>query len=50
MRLSAQVYTDLDDFEHVGRALKEVCEAIERGDHHQLEPSDDGLTHAEQDE
>ncbi|GAA5830466.1 hypothetical protein JCM3766R1_002731 [Sporobolomyces carnicolor] len=50
VRLSAQVYTDLDDFEHVGRALKEVCEAIERGDHHQLEPSDDGLTHAEQDE
>ncbi|GAA5877320.1 hypothetical protein JCM1840_007196 [Sporobolomyces johnsonii] len=32
-RLSAQVYTDLADFEYVARALGTVCEQIERGEH-----------------
>jgi len=50
VRLSAQVYTDLDDFEYVGKALKEVCEAIERGEHVQDEKGKEGLTGAEEDE
>ncbi|GAA5972826.1 hypothetical protein JCM21900_006910 [Sporobolomyces salmonicolor] len=33
VRLSAQVYTDLADFEYVGGALRKVCEQIERGEH-----------------
>ncbi|GAA5847119.1 hypothetical protein JCM5353_005150 [Sporobolomyces roseus] len=51
VRLSAQVYTDLDDFEYVGQALKEVCEAIERGEHLQdSERAEKGITGAEEDE
>jgi len=51
VRLSAQVYTDLDDFEYVGQALKEVCEAIERGEHLQDNVrAEKGITGAEEDE
>ncbi|GAA5995345.1 hypothetical protein JCM5350_003959 [Sporobolomyces pararoseus] len=57
VRLSAQVYTDLKDFEFVGKALREVCQAIERGEHLQLEQEKEGgvgggveLTGAEEDE
>ncbi|BFZ57735.1 hypothetical protein PYCC9005_004788 [Savitreella phatthalungensis] len=32
LRLSAQVYNDLDDFKYCGETIKEVCAAIERGD------------------
>ncbi|GAA5974609.1 hypothetical protein JCM11641_007022 [Rhodosporidiobolus odoratus] len=32
-RLSAQVYLELEDFEYVGKALKEVCGRIERGEY-----------------
>ncbi|GAA5930368.1 hypothetical protein JCM10213_001072 [Rhodosporidiobolus nylandii] len=31
-RLSAQVYLELNDFEYVGRALKDVCERIAKGE------------------
>ena len=51
VRLSAQVYTDLDDFEYVGQALKEICEAIERGEHLQDNVrAEKGITGAEEDE
>ncbi|GAA5883682.1 hypothetical protein JCM16303_004764 [Sporobolomyces ruberrimus] len=50
VRLSAQVYTDLDDFEYVGKVLKEVCEAIERGEHLRDEKGENGITGAEEDE
>jgi hypothetical protein len=40
----------LDDFEYVGKALKEVCEAIERGEHLQDEKGRKELTGAEGDE
>lgn len=32
VRLSAQVYNDLDDFRIVARALKEVCGRLNRGE------------------
>ncbi|GAA5902107.1 uncharacterized protein JCM6883_001300 [Sporobolomyces salmoneus] len=48
VRLSAQVYLDLDDFEFVGQAVKSVCEAIERGEH--LQEVETDLTKAEGDE
>ena len=32
MRLSAQVYNDLSDFEAVAEVLKEVCEKVNRGE------------------
>ncbi|GAA6006759.1 hypothetical protein JCM11491_003171 [Sporobolomyces phaffii] len=50
VRLSAQVYTDLDDFEYVGSAIRDVCAAIERGEHLQSDTTNAGLTGAEQDE
>lgn len=32
MRLSAQIYNDLDDFTTVGKVLVEVCEKIRNGE------------------
>ncbi|GAA6061312.1 hypothetical protein JCM10212_005426 [Sporobolomyces blumeae] len=50
VRLSAQVYTDMDDFEYVGYAMRDVCEAIERGEHLRDPKTDEGLSKVEQDE
>ncbi|KAL8279230.1 hypothetical protein RQP46_008267 [Phenoliferia psychrophenolica] len=33
VRLSAQIYNDIEDFRKIGDVLKEVCEKIERGEH-----------------
>ena len=33
MRLSAQVYLEVDDFEFAGRTLKEVCERVAKGEY-----------------
>ncbi len=32
MRLSAQVYNDLGEFEAVAKVLKEVCDKVNRGE------------------
>lgn len=32
VRLSAQVYNELEDFAKVGQVLKEVCDKIRRGE------------------
>ncbi|KAK4237706.1 putative L-cysteine desulfhydrase [Achaetomium macrosporum] len=32
-RLSAQVYLEMEDFEYAGRALKELCERVARGEY-----------------
>ncbi|RDW69391.1 hypothetical protein BP6252_08411 [Coleophoma cylindrospora] len=33
IRLSAQIYLDIDDFEYTGKILKELCERVEKGEY-----------------